>query len=121
VNEVFVVLECDASSLGIWIMTFRNKVAVSPARIEVLKTKMFFLDISVFEDETATLSQNVVKQKPSDEASHPRRTDTLTITFSRNLTPLSLNIYLFFLIYFGSFALTANANSSQPKQPFQHS
>lgn len=63
------------------------------------KKKTFFLDISVLENETATSSSNVWNQKPTTKASHPRRTDTSAVSFSRDFTPLSLNSsYLFWFI-----------------------
>jgi hypothetical protein len=68
--EVSILLECDATSLGTWLPTFRYDVFTSSSRVAMSILLGHF---------DSSLSRNVGNQLPSDAASHPWRGETSNI------------------------------------------
>ena len=59
ISYIRFLVECGAVLLGDWCVTFRDSVALPPARVEISNEGHSPGDISTLEDETVMLSRNV--------------------------------------------------------------
>lgn len=70
-DNIRIILGYGAWSVGIWFPTFRDNAVVSFEESKYPRRMHLFLEISTLENETATLSRNVVNQITSDAVSQP--------------------------------------------------